>query len=94
MQIFAVIGTDSEQRAEIVQSAVQAYTDANVYRVRNAVFIASSGGETTQEVSVKLGIGDDERNFTGIVVTVNYYWGFYAKELWEWLSARSRANGS
>lgn len=94
MQIFAIMGILPDQQNDIVQLAKRAYTDANVYEALNAIFIASSGGKTTQEVSVSLGIGDNDKNLTGIVIIVNYYWGFYAKELWEWLAARSKVNGN
>ena len=95
MQIFAVIGILPEQQDDIVRLAKQAYTDPNVYPIGNGVFVASNG-KTAQEVSVRLGIGDGSEgaNYTGIVVTVNYYWGRYAKELWEWIASRSSANGS
>ena len=93
MQIFAVVGIRSEQRDDIVQAATRHYTEANVYPRSTVVFLASSG-ETTEEVSVKLGIGDDDKNYTGVVLMVNYYWGYYAKELWEWMAARSKANGT
>ena len=93
MQIFAVIGMREEQRDNIVKLARDRYTTANIYIAQNAVFVAS-GGETTQELSVRLGIGDDKNNYTGVVIMVDYYWGYHPKELWEWIAARSKSNGS
>ena len=92
MQIFAVVGTRNDQRARLVELAKENYTDANVYDINNALFIAASG-ETTTEVSKKVGIGGVPGSLTGVVVMVDYYWGFHAKELWEWMAARSKANG-
>ena len=93
MQIFAVTGTLDEQREKIVELARNGYSEANIYIASNAVFVAS-GGETTKEVSVRLGIGDEKTNYSGVVIMVNYYWGYYDKELWEWIAARSKSNGS
>ncbi len=92
MQIFAVVGILDDQRAHLIQKAKQKYSKENVYVVPNAAFIASDG-ETTQEVSRSIGIGDDEHDFTGVVVMVQYYWGYHNKELWEWITAKSRSLG-
>ncbi len=92
MQIFAVIGILDDQRAHLIQKAKQKYSEANVYVVPNAAFIASDG-ETTKEVSRSIGIGDDEHDFTGVVVNVQYYWGFHNNNLWEWIVTRSKSNG-
>ena len=92
MQIFAVFGTRGHERAQIVQLAKDKYTEANVFELQSAIFVASDR-ETTQEVSVKLGIGDDGNNYSGVVIMVQYYWGFANPALWEWITARSRSNG-
>ena len=93
MQIFAIVGTKTEQHGEIVRLAKERYTEANVYTIPDVVFLASAR-ETTQEVAIQLGIGDDNNNYTGVVVMVNYYWGYHSKDLWEWIAARSSINVS
>ena len=94
MQLFAIFGVRDDQRGGIVELAETRYSVPNVYSIPNGLFIASDG-ETTQEVCSKLGIGGTEngmRGFNGVVVMVNYYWGYHDKELWEWMVARS-SNG-
>ena len=91
MQIFAVVGIPDKQRARVIQLAEEHYSKANVYVVPNGAFIASDG-ETSREVCINLGIGDDEKNLTGVVAMMQYYWGYHDKELWEWITARSRSN--
>ena len=92
MQIFAVVGILDDQRAHVIQLAKEHYGKENVYVVPNGAFIASDG-ETTKEVSLKLGIGDESKAYSGIVVMVQYYWGYHNKELWEWITAKSRSAG-
>ena len=92
MQIFAVVGTRDSQRDSIIHLAKAKYADANIFVAGNAVFIATDG-ETTQDICVKLGIGDKKNDYTGITIPVQHYWGFHNPQLWEWLTARSRSNG-
>ncbi len=92
MQIFAVVGILDDQRALVIQLAKGHYGKENVYVVPNGAFIASDG-ETTKEVSLNIGIGDDEHNYNGVVVMMQYYWGYHDKELWEWITAKSRSVG-
>ena len=92
MQIFAVVGIIDDQRAHLIQQAKEKYTKANVYEVPNGLFIASDG-ETTEEVSANIGIGANNNAYSGVVVMVQYYWGYHDSKLWEWITARSRSNG-
>ena len=92
MNIFAVLGTRSEQRPEVIQLAQSNYSEPNVYIVQDGIFLASDG-QTTQEVARQLGIGDDNNNYTGVVVMVAHYWGYHDRDLWEWIVARSKSNG-
>ena len=92
MQIFAVVGILDDQRAHVIQLAKKRYGKENVYVAPNAAFIASDG-ETSKEVSRNIGIGDDDYDYTGVVVMLQYYWGFHNKQLWEWITAKSRSIG-
>lgn len=91
MQIFAIIGTRDNQRDSIIRLAKAKYTDANVFVAQDANFIAPDG-ETTQEVCIRLGIGDDENDYTAVVIAVQYYWGFHSPQLWEWITAKAKSN--
>ena len=92
MQVFAVVGTRSEQRQRVIQLAQSKYTVPNVYVVHDGIFVASDG-QTTKEVSRTLGIGDDDNNDTGVVAMVDHFWGYHDRDLWEWIRARSKSNG-
>ena len=93
MQIYAVFSTLDYEHDQIVQRAKAQYTAPNVFTIPSGILVASPG-ETSQEVASNLGIGNDKDNFTGVVVMVNYYWGFHNKDLWEWMAARSKRNGN
>ena len=92
MNIYAVAGILNDQYDEIADRARKHYSDANVYPLPNLVFVATSG-ETSHELCLKLGIGDDKNNFTGVAVMAQHYWGYHEKDLWEWIAIRSRGNG-
>ena len=93
MQLFAIFGTIPQEHDKIVEKAKQSYGNPNVYTIAQSVIVASSG-RTTQEVATSLGIGDDQNDFTGVVVQAGYYWGYHSKSLWEWMAARSKSNGN
>ncbi len=58
----------------------------------DSIFIATDG-ETTRQVATRIGLGDDPSS-NGIVVPVTSYWGRYDRDLWEWLSAKQRADSN
>ena len=88
MQVFAVVGTRNDQHQEVIAQAITAYGKSNVYQTRHSLLIAANG-DTTEEVARRIGIGDGVHNYNGIVILVNYYWGFYDKGVWEWLVTKS-----
>lgn len=50
------------------------------------VYFVSYNG-TTRELARALGL-DDNSAGAGVVLSVSNYWGFAAKDLWEWLDLR------
>ena len=93
MQVYAVVGVPTDQRDMVASRASAQYLPQNIRHLPDGVILVASNGETSQEVCKRLGIGE-EGNHTGVVFPVSYYWGFYAKDLWEWFDAKVRANGS
>ena len=92
MQVFAIAGTKEDQRQKVIQKAQLTYGNDNTYIANDGIFIASNG-QTTQEISRSVGIGDDLNNFSGVVMMLNHYWGYQDREFWEWIDARLTSNG-
>ena len=84
MQVFAVFGVNPSGRfAENLESTYP----GNYFKVDENAFLVAANGETSQEVSDKLGIGAGDSGVAGVVIPVYNFWGFHDRQTWEWLAA-------
>lgn len=92
MEFFAIISTVAEnpQLAEAVRAT---YPDAHV-EVGPQSWVVGDRGRTSQEVCAKLGIKTSTSPGTGtedaFVVRFDSYYGFAPRNIWEWLSVKSK----
>ena len=89
MRVFAVFNISN--RGVVLERLREHYPDQHIDANRESFFVATTG-ETSQQVSEKLGFGADNVS-AGIVLGVTTYWGRADPNLWEWISAKMEANG-
>lgn len=89
MQIFAVVGMLEEEQEEIVKLAHSLVGENNTFAVEGALFVSTEEAYLTQDLAKKLGIGDRDHKYTGVVINAKFNWGFHDKYLWEWMEAKS-----
>lgn len=86
MQVFAVFGMTD--RVGVSKRAQRMYPD-NYRQIDDAAFLVATRGQTTQDVAARLGV-DKER---GIVVSMDAYYGFQDRGIWEWIDLKANDNG-
>lgn len=61
--------------------------ESNVYRLKNAGWLAKFDG-TSKELSKVIGLeGDSPTSKSCLVISVSGYWGLASPDLWEWLKS-------
>ena len=90
MQVFLVCSMSSPSQ---VLGRVKEHYDANFLSVGdNEVLLIATDGQTTQQVSENIGLGEENLS-TGIVLRVGSYWGRHNPDVWEWIAVKMEANG-
>ena len=85
MQVFAVIGIDSE--GGVHRMAEQKFR-LDHFVVDPTTILVAARNMTTENLSKELGIesGPDR----GIVIAVGSYWGYHSTRIWEWLASKGQ----
>ena len=80
--IYAIVpfqrGDKEKIRNKVEALGCPVYTD----EAPSAYFVSYNG--TTRELAEAIGLSDGESG-TGIVIPVSNYYGYAAKDLWEWI---------
>ena len=85
-KIFAVIAAS---RPEPLKANIEsAFPDANLSVGEGQWFLIGPSTMTTQELAIKLGISVEAPVSSGIVLSVNSYFGRANLTIWEWLTAK------
>ena len=88
MQLFAVVALRPSQ--EIHQRAKAVFGEDYLFVDESTLFVACNG-VTTQDVTEKLGLGqesDGGGNWNGIVLALGSYWGYHDVGTWEWIRVK------
>jgi hypothetical protein len=88
MALFLIIAPVDNSR---IGAAVEATFagEGEFFRVWNGQWFVSASG-TAKDIAQKLGIGAESEGGigSGVVVSVNSYWGRANADLWPWLSSK------
>jgi hypothetical protein len=91
MAAFAVISLTEGNNAPLAAVIASAYPDAAIQMAPYAWFVADAATTTTQEVGTKLNIQVVDGGIdSAVVIRVDGYWGRASRNLWEWLSLKSK----
>jgi hypothetical protein len=91
MAAFAVISLTEQANAALAAAISTAYPGAEIRIAPYAWFVADAATATTQEVSTKLNITVTPGGIdSAIVIRVDSYWGRAPRNIWEWLSIKSK----
>ena len=93
MQVFVL--ADIRDREYVLERVQKHYANQYYDTGRQLIFVASDG-ETTYQVAEKVGLSKKStpRFTTGIVVSIDSYWGHNDPGLWEWLRVKENSNGN
>jgi hypothetical protein len=83
MAQFVVAGRDEEKLAPAIE---QAYPNDSI-KVWTGLWLVSDESSTAQEVCTKLDTASGRRGSV-IVTSINGYYGFASKNIWEWLAVK------
>ncbi|GJD47002.1 hypothetical protein AFCDBAGC_4887 [Methylobacterium cerastii] len=87
MGLFVVIVSTASPAAD--RAVGTAYPEKS-FRVNDTSWVISTHGETSRQVSTRLGFNGEGGNGegptgAGVVFAVDAYWGRFNRNLWEWM---------
>lgn len=85
MAIFAVL---SQGDPKPLGASIKEKFASDYFEFENGKWFVAADGLTAREMSQKLGLVDPS-NLTGVVVTIDGYFGHARADLWEWLKVKS-----
>ena len=92
-QVFAMF--DVNNRARVQKRLEESFPD-DFLPVGSQAFLVAASGITTRQLADRLGLSTPnslQPSQTGIVVPVTTYWGLHNTDVWEWIAAKTQANG-
>lgn len=86
MSIFVLIPT--EKGVPVWKDVARQRFGNKCYELPNGEMLVSYDG-TSLQLATDLGIGDGT-NGAGLVFSVNSYWGFASRSIWEWIGVNDK----
>lgn len=85
MPVFAIIAPAADARLD---AAVRAHFPGNYFVITSGQYLVVDDKATTSEITERLEVPGGKVG-RALVIPVQNYSGWHAKDLWEWLAARS-----